>query len=417
MLVVIGLSVRIKLVEAMLDGASVPVLAATAGVNPRSLQRWGQDAGVCLRSGGSHRPGEGTRVVFAPPIKQAREGTGHGHRLDGHDRTAIQIGLRRGLTPSQIAAEIGFHRSAVYREIDRHALHAKRGRERVKYSARIGQHKADQSRSRPKEGKLQPGARLRAEVAVRLNVGYSPEQIALRLPLEFPEDESMRISSETIYQALYVQGAGALRHELTVEKATRSGRTTRKPRSKLPARESRPWLHGARLADRDEKTIAEHAGRAVPGHWEGDLVVGPDNSGVITLAERASRFTLLGRLPGTRDSATVIDALTEMVGGLPAAAQRSITWDQGSEMAQHARFTIATNCPIYFCDPHSPWQRPTNENFNGQLRWEYPKGTNFNTISDDEIRGVQDMLNARPRKILEGMTPSERLDELLNVSH
>ena len=136
---------------------------------------------------------------------------------------------------------------------------------------------------------------------------------------------------------------------------------------------------------------------------------------IITLVERASRFTLLGRLPGTRDSATVIDVLTRMVEDLPAAVKRSITWDQGTEMAQHARFTVATGCPVFFCDPHSPWQRPTNENLNGQLRWEYPKGTDFNHVTDDELRTVQDMLNARPRVILDGTTPGETLDELITT--
>ncbi|GGD01105.1 hypothetical protein GCM10011512_30010 [Tersicoccus solisilvae] len=147
--------------------------------------------------------------------------------------------------------------------------------------------------------------------------------------------------------------------------------------------------------------------------------MGPNNSGIITLVERASRFTLLGRLPGTRDSTTVIDKLTAMIEELPGAMRRSVTrsvtWDQGTEMAQHARFTVATGCPVFFCDPHSPWQRPTNENLNGQLRWEYPKGTDFNRISDEDLRTVQDMLNARPRVILDGATPSETLDELITT--
>lgn len=362
-----GLSLRRWMIEAVLDGANATETARNAGVNSMSLRRWSRDAGVSSPSGGRLFPGEGDRVFRAPPIMKTTEGSGHGHRLDLASRTQIQVGLDQGLSVSTIAEFTGFHRSAIYREITRHSLRAMSGPERVKYSARIGQHNADHARSRPKDSKLETSSPLRYEVVTRLNAGYSPEQIALRLPLEFPDDGSMRISHETIYQALYIQTAGALRHELTVEKATRSGRRTRKPRSKLPPRKGRPWLDGARLADRDEKTVAEHAGRAVPGHWEGDLVVGPANSGVITLVERTSRFTLLGRLPGTRDSATVIDMLTDMVQDLPTAIQRSITWDQGSEMAQHARFTMATDCPVFFCDPHSPWQRPTNENLNGQL--------------------------------------------------
>ncbi|MEH0111439.1 IS30 family transposase, partial [Tersicoccus sp. MR15.9] len=287
------------------------------------------------------------------------------------------------------------------------------GNDDTYYSAVLAQFWADQARARPKAFKLEALPLLRHLVIDLLNEKISPQQISVRLRRLFPDDEDMQISHESIYQALYVQGAGTLRHELKVEGAIRSGRTSRKPVSKLPARSKRTWLAGHRLADRDEVTAAEHAGRKVPGHWEGDLVVGPNNSGIITLVERASRFTLLGRLPGTRDSTTVIDKLTTMIETLPDAVARSITWDQGTEMAQHARFTVATGCPVYFCDPHSPWQRPTNENLNGQLRWEYPKGTDFNHISDDELRSVQDMLNARPRVILHGATPSETLDELI----
>lgn len=411
------LSVRARMIDGVLDGETVEAVAAGEGLDPRALYRWLRDAGVILHRGRRRSIDQGARIIQAPPIHKTTPGTGHGHRLDGQARTQIEVGLDQEWTIPEIAWRTGFSRSAIYREIKRHSLRAKKGGQRQRYSARVGQHNADQNRSRPKETKLEEDLKLREEVITRLNAGHSPEQIALRLPLEYPDDESMSISHETIYQALYVQGAGALRHELTVEKALRSGRTTRKPRSKLPPRKSRPWLEGARLADRDEKTAAEHAGRAVPGHWEGDLVVGPDNSAVITLVERASRFSLLGRLPGTRDSATAIDKLTEMIQDLPGAVQRSITWDQGSEMSTHAKFTVTTGCPVYFCDPHSPWQRPTNENFNGQLRWEYPKGTNFNLVTDDELQSAQDMLNARPRKILHGMTPSEKLEELLTVSH
>lgn len=319
----------------------------------------------------------------------------------------------------RIAAEIGVHRSSVYRELARHRVSARdgrSGRQTTHYSSVVAQHRADRSRARPKPVKLAQRNVLRRVVVEMLNSGWSPRQVSVRLPRVFPHDESMRISHETIYQALYVQGAGALRQELKRAQALRSGRTSRLPASKLPARSSRPWLDGHRLADRDELLAAGHAGRKVPGHWEGDLVVGPNNSGIITLVERASRFTLLGRLPGTRDSTTVIDKLTSMIQDLPDAVRRSsisLTWDQGAEMAQHPRFTIATGCPVFFCDPHSPWQRPSNENLNGQLRWEYPKGTDFNTVTDEELQTVQDMLNARPRVILNGATPHETLNELL----
>ncbi|XKH54999.1 IS30 family transposase [Citricoccus nitrophenolicus] len=344
-------------------------------------------------------------------------GSGHGRRLDLADRILIQLGWESGVSPAQIARMVGVNRSTISRELANHGLvqRIQNGAAQYGYSAKLAQYQADVERARPKKRKLDEDSHrdLRQQVVDKLNAGWSPAQVTVRLPLEFPDDRSMRISHETIYQALYVQAAGSLRHELTVEKALRSGRTSRKPASKLPARQKRPWLAGAKLADRDEKTAAEHAGRAVPGHWEGDLVVGPESSGVITLVERASRFALLGRLPGTRDSATVIDRLQDMVQTLPQAVLASLTWDQGSEMAQHSRFTVATGCKVYFCDPHSPWQRPTNENFNGQLRWDYPKGTNFNAVTDAELQAVQDKLNSRPRVILNGYTPAEKLQELL----
>lgn len=251
---------------------------------------------------------------------------------------------------------------------------------------------------------------MRGEVVSRLNLRFSPQQVAGQLRVEFPDGEGMQVSHETIYQALYLQGRGGLRHELTVQKALRSGRTGRIPRSKLPARSRRPWLDGARLTDRP----AEVADRAVPGHWEGDLVVGPENSGIVTLVERQTRFVLLRRLPGARDSATVIDVLQAMISHLPAELTRTITWDQGQEMAGHARFTIATGCPVFFCDPHSPWQRGSNENTNGLIRDFYPKGTNFNTITDTDLAETQHLLNIRPRQTLGFHTPAATLGQLLN---
>ncbi|TQM65592.1 integrase-like protein [Klugiella xanthotipulae] len=205
------------------------------------------------------------------------------------------------------------------------------------------------------------------------------------------------------------EGRGALRHELTVVKALRTGRNRRTPASRLPSREVRPWLAGARITDRP----AAASDRAVPGHWEGDLVVGPGNSGLVTLVERATRFALIGRLPGTRDSKTVIDILQQQITQLPGWLRQTLTWDQGQEMSRHREFTVATGCPVFFCDPHSPWQRGSNENLNGLIRDYYPKGTDFNTISDAEIQAVTVQLNDRPRKTLGFHTPREKLDALI----
>lgn len=414
-------SFRARVIEEVLAGTSAMAAASAAGITRTALSKWLRQAGVMLRLGRHHQDAPFS-VVLPPPAKGFGAASGHGKRLQMSDRVRIEVGLAQQDSPDQIAADLGVHRSTVFRELARYSLVAKDGRwgnDDTHYSAGLAQFWADLARSRPKAFKLDTLPLLRQLVIDMLNAKISPEQISVRLHRLFPDDVNMQISHETIYQALYVQGAGALRHELSVEGAIRSGRTTRKPVSKLPARSNRTWLDGHRLADRDEVTAAEHAGRKVPGHWEGDLVVGPHNSGIITLVERASRFTLLGRLPGTRDSTTVIDKLTTMIEALPEAIRRSIirsvTWDQGTEMAQHARFTMATGCPVFFCDPHCPWQRPTNENLNGQLRWEYPKGTDFNYVTDEELQAVQDMLNARPRVILHGATPSETLDELITT--
>ena len=221
----------------------------------------------------------------------------------------------------------------------------------------------------------------------------------------------MQISHETIYQGLYVQGRGALRQELRVEKALRSGRTHRVPASKLPARSKRPWVEGARLVDRP----AEVTDRAVPGHWEGDLVIGPQRSGLVTLIERSTRFALIGRLPGTKDSTTVIEVLTRLIQDLPEQMRQTLTWDQGSEMALHPRFTLATGCKVFFCDPHSPWQRGANENLNRLIRDFYPKGTDFNTITDEQIEYMQLLLNTRPRKTLDFQRPIEALNKKIRA--
>ncbi|MGM7668515.1 IS30 family transposase [Microbacterium sp. A93] len=407
---------RAKVIERVLDGASTESVVASEGIALDSVYRWLRWAGVKMRRGDTvHNE---FRVVFPPPpVVDVGGGTGHGRRLNLADRTLIQLGQESGARPAQIARMVGVHPSSISRELAHHGLvqRIQNGQAQYGYSAKLAQYRTDVERARPKKRKLDEDChrQLRQVVVEELNAGWSPAQVAVRLPVDYPDDGRIRISHETIYQALYVQSAGSLRHELKVEKVLRSGRTARKPASKLPARQKRPWLAGAMLADRNEKTAAEHAGRAVPGHWEGDLVVGPESSGVVTLVERASRFNLLGRLPGTRDSETVIDRLQQMVQTLPEAVLASITWDQGSEMAHHAKFTVATGCKVYFCNPHSPWQRPTNENFNGQRRWDFPKGTNFNDVTDAELKAVQDKLNSRPRVILKGYTPAEKLEELL----
>jgi IS30 family transposase len=350
---------------------------------------------------GGVEPVDMDRVVSAAPGRSYR-------RLTLADRSFIQVALASP-TPvgvRAIARELRVSASTVSREIRAHRV---RHWERLYYDAGVAHYRALRSRPRYRVGKLEDPA-LRAEVVSRLNERYSPQQVAGELKRAFPDRAEMQVSHETIYQALYVQGRGALRHELTVEKALRSGRTGRLPQSKLPPRSTRPWLEGARLSNRPP----EVTDRAVPGHWEGDLVVGPGNSGIIILVERTTRYTLLGRLPGTRDSTTVTNVLAGMIEHLPVTLARTITWDQGSEMAAHKTFTVKTGCPVFFCDPHSPWQRGTNENTNGLNRDFYPKGTNFNTISDDDLAETQRLLNIRPRQTLDFRSPHVMLSELIN---
>ena len=269
--------------------------------------------------------------------------------------------------------------------------------------------------ARPKIRKLDADPALRERVIDPPGgTGVSPRQIAARLRFENPDDESMRICHEQIYQALYVQGAGGLRAQLRVEKALRTGRTRRIPRSPLaglPKPRGKSWIQGATISLRPP----EADDRAVPGHWEGDLIIGGDSSSaLITLVERTSRFVLISRLADNHRTRTVTDALKSMVDSLPRAVYSTITWDQGAEMADHAAFTLATDIKVYFADPHSPWQRPTNENTNGLIREYFPKGTDFNNVTDAQVRAVQDQLNRRPREVLNGQTPTEILDTIIN---
>jgi IS30 family transposase len=258
----------------------------------------------------------------------------------------------------------------------------------------------------------------------RWATAWSPEQIARRLRLDFPDDETMRISHEAIYQALYVQGRGALRRELTAY--LRTGRVLRVPRARTRGRGKAFIAPEIMISQRP----AEAADRAVPGHWEGDLILGLGSSAIGTLVERTTRFTVLLHLPrmvghGCRPrpkngpalaghgAEAVRDAITRSITTLPEQLRQSLTWDQGAEMSQHAYLRIDTGLRVYFCDPHSPWQRGTNENTNGLLRQYFPKGTDLSVHSSDDIAAVAIALNARPRKTLGWRTPAEALDQFL----
>jgi transposase, IS30 family len=403
------MGVRARAVALVAGGESCREAGRQVGVPGQTVARWAKLAGMQLqrgRIGGrpGARPGV-SRVAASTPEDPDEECVDRNGRLTFAGRVLIGLRLREGRSQSAIATELGVHRSTVCREV---AAGTTQGR----YRPGASQRRADQARRRSRPGKIAPGSALWEEVRTRLDAKQSPEQISGRLRRDFPDRADLQVSHETIYQALYVQGAGALRHELTVAKALRQGRTSRRPRSKLPARTNRTWIGDATITTRP----AEAADRAVPGHWEGDLVIGGDRrSALITLVERTSRYTLIERLD-VHDSATVTDRLTQMASRLPASLWRSLSWDQGSEMADHERFSVATHCPVFFCDPHSPWQRPTNENTNGLIRDFFPKGTDFTTITDAAVTQAEHLLNTRPRKVLDFATPAETLEQLLTVA-
>ncbi|MCU4674001.1 IS30 family transposase, partial [Microbacterium fluvii] len=334
------------------------------------------------------------------------------------ERERIAVGVGRGESIRQIAGAIGRAPSTVQRELSRNRGSSPRYRPKrvtrppsqpVVYSPSTAQGRADRRLSRPKPSKLSTNDRLRAEVERQLLLRLSPQQISHRLQVDFPEDESMRISHEAIYRSLFVQGRGELRRELT--QALRSGRAVRKPR----ARARRDPAGGSKIRDMVliSERPAEVDDRAVPGHWEGDLIIGKDGKSQIgTLVERTTRFVILLHLPQQRDAQTVADQMITQMRRLPDLLRRSVTWDQGIEMAAHARITIEADLRdgIFFCDPHSPWQRGSNENTNGLLRQYFPKGTDLAGYTADYLDYVATQLNNRPRMTLDWKTPTEALE-------
>jgi transposase, IS30 family len=332
-------------------------------------------------------------------VKGNGAGACSGRYLSVAEREEIAVGVAAGRSCRQIAAGLGRPASTVSREVARN-------RTRVGYRALAAQAQAEFRAARPKTAKLAGNDRLREWVAARLAERWSPEQISVMLRQEFPGDPEMRVSHETIYQSVYVQGRGALRRELAA--CLRTGRALRKPRRAEGERRGR-IKDMVLISERP----AEVADRAVPGHWEGGLIIGSRNSAIGTLVERSTRFVLLLHLPSGHGADAVAAAMTEAMSTMPAQLRRSLTWDQGREMAAHAQITLATDLQIYFCDPHSPWQRGSNENTNGLLRQYFPKGTSLAAHSREHLDAVAAQLNARPRKTLGWKTPAQALDEVL----
>jgi len=376
-----------------------------------------------------------------------------GRYLSFSEREEIALLRARGEGIRQIARQLGRAPSTVSRELRRNA--ATRGG-KLEYRASVAQWKADLLARRPKQAKLAANDALREYVQQRLAgevryrdgvaggpataswkgrnkphrgdrrwvQGWSPEQISNRLRLEFPDDESMRISHEAIYQALYVQGRGALQRELVA--CLRTGRALRVPRART---RQKAWAHVTPEVMISQRP-AEAADRAIPGHWEGDLLIGLERSAIGTLVERTTRFVMLihlprqtgfGVIPRTKNGPPLAgygaiamkDALATTMCTLPDELRRSLTWDRGKELSAHATFKVETGIPVYFADPHSPWQRGTNENTNGLLRQYSPKGTDLSRWNLEEIQAVARALNSRPRKTLGWTTPAEAFDEHL----
>ncbi len=279
------------------------------------------------------------------------------------------------------------------------------------YRASKAQVRADDRARRPKIGKLIAHPPLRDYLTAQLSgpCRWSPEQISARLVVDFPDDERMRVSHESIYQALYVQGRGELRRELT--RCLRTGRAMRKPARRVDARISRRIPDMMMITERP----AEAEDRVVPGHWEGDLIVGRAAASQIgTLVERTTRFTMLCHLPKGRSATEVNAAIVTTMSTLPEQLRRTLTWDQGRELTNHAQLALETDLDVFFCDPHSPWQRGTNENTNGLLRQYFPKGSDLSAHSAEDLAAVAAGLNGRPRKTLGWKTPAEALAALLS---
>ena len=320
--------------------------------------------------------------VFRRELLDARP-TG---RLTIENRIEIHVGLQANETFTAIAATIGASVSTVSREVGgRHG--------RARYQPVTAHRRALDRARRPKTRKLDANPVLAEHVMTDLRALWSPTQIASRLRHTHPDNEAMHVSHETIYKSIYVQGRGELRRELAA--CLRTGRTQRQPRNRLERRGRIPGMIS--ISERP----AEADDRAIPGHWEGDLIIGANNASAIgTLVERATRFVILLHLPGRHGALEVREAMAQAIQHLPATLRRSITWDQGNEMAQHQQFTIDTGIDIYFCDPHSPWQRGSNENTNGLLRQYFPKSTSLKRYTPADLQTAATSLNNRPRQTL-----------------
>ena len=367
------------------QGSTLQVACDAAGVDRRTGRRWRRDAG-----------GQVPRKKAEPSGRYLSLD----ERLQIADLHLVGNGVRA------IAAQLGRAPSTISRELRRNAT-TLTGSGRIKYAPYAAQKRAELRGRRPKTSRFEH-AELASVVQAKLCMKWSPEQISDHLAATFPDRAEMRVSPETIYQALFVQGRGHLRADL--HQHLRTGRAVRRPRRSTAKGPSGKIPDMVMISDRP----GEVADRAVPGHWEGDLILGSNcRSAIATLVERQTRFTMLIHLPDGHGAIAVRDGLLAAIETLPEHLRRSLTWDQGTELAQHRQITMATRMAIYFCDPHSPWQRGSNENTNGLLRQYFPKGTDLSVHSPQRLLEVAAELNDRPRKTLGGIPPAQAMQRLL----
>ena len=358
---------------------------ATASQIARELDRAGASVYCYLRDNGGIQPTKRTRAKM---------------HLSLEEREEISIGVSSGQSVRAIAKNLGRSPSTISRELNRNGT-------RRYYRATKADLAAWTSAMRPKQCKLQAHARLRQRVIGKLKQDWSPEQISGWLKIEFPNDQSMQVSPETIYKSLFIQSRGLLKKELKAH--LRTGRKFRHTRAGNRDRHRGKIVDGVSISERP----AEVEDRALPGHWEGDLIAGTNNSYIATIVERSTRFVCLIKVDG-KHTETVVTALIKQMKKLPKIVQQSLTWDRGMEMARHKNFTMATNIDVYFCDPQSPWQRGSNENTNGLLRQYLPKKSDLSTHSQTELNNIAHKLNTRPRKTLNYKSPLQALNEVLH---
>ncbi len=395
---VIAEAIRVEFFELVCAGMAVKAAAAMVGVSTATGASWWRQSGVMAL-----QPVIGARGGLPGSVPSSCPGRGSRRKaLTSEDRAAIAAGLKAKLTISQIAASIERDKSVVSREVARN-LGADGS-----YVGAVAHRAAHERRRRPKQFKLIENRGLCHRIEQWMDQGWSPRLIALVLAQDHPRGSMDRVSHETIYQALYVQTRGQLRADLHRQLSLKRAR--RQHRGGPRRGGSTPYAEAFRISQRP----AEVADRAVPGHWEGDLIIGAGTgSAVGTLVERTTRFTILLHLPGRHDADSVAEAMIREMSRLPEHLRRSITWDRGSELAEYRRIQLELGTPVYFCDPRSPWQRGSNENTNRLLRFWLAKGTDLSVHTAEDLRTIADTLNRRPRPTLDLQTPAQRLNQLL----